>query len=240
LKIYAISDLHLSFIETPDPDNWQPELQYKPMSEINGEWESHALRIYHSWRKIVGPDDVVLVPGDISWAMRLEQAYPDFNFLRLLPGLIICVQGNHDYWWQSISKTRKSLPPNMRLIRNDHFSVGGTVICGTRGWLCPGSDCFQPEDMKIYLRELGRLEKSLASAGSSKQEIIVMMHYMPTNEKHEYSGFIELLQKYGVRKVVYGHLHAGACRFRLPDQAWEISFHLVSADYLNFAPRLLI
>lgn len=239
MKIYAISDLHLSFSKTPDPENWRPELQYKPMSEINGEWESHALRIYNNWRKIIGPDDVVLVPGDISWAMRLDQAYPDLNFLGLLPGLIICVQGNHDYWWQSISKARESLPPNMRLIRNDHLSLGGTVICGTRGWLCPGSYYFQPGDMKIYLRELGRLEKSLASAGASKEEIIVMMHYMPTNEKHEYSGFIELLQKYGVSKVVYGHLHARACRFRLPDHAWEISFYLVSADYLNFAPCLL-
>ncbi len=239
MKIYAISDLHLSFIKTPDPENWQPDLQYKPMSEINEEWESHALRIYNNWCKIIGPDDVVLVPGDISWAMRLDQACQDLNFIRLLPGLIIFIQGNHDYWLQSISKAKEVLPPNMRLIRNDHFSLGGIAICGTRGWLCPGSDYFQPGDMKIYLRELGRLEKSLASAGASNQEIIVMMHYMPTNEKHEYSGFIELLQKYRVKKVVYGHLHARACRLRLPDHAWDISFCLVSADYLNFTPLLL-
>ena len=239
MKIYAISDLHLSFIKTPDPENWQPDLQYKPMSEINEEWESHALRIYNNWCKIIGPDDVVLVPGDISWAMRLDQACQDLNFIRLLPGLIIFIQGNHDYWLQSISKAKEVLPPNMRLIRNDHFSLGGIAICGTRGWLCPGSDYFQPGDMKIYLRELGRLEKSLASAGAYEKEIIVMMHYMPTNEKHEYSGFIELLQKYRVKKVVYGHLHARACRLRLPDHAWDISFCLVSADYLNFTPLLL-
>jgi len=239
MNIYAIGDLHLSFTATPDPDNWQNGLEYKPMGEINESWTGHAIRIYENWCRIVHPCDVVLVPGDFSWAMRLDEARNDLYFLGLLPGLIIGVQGNHDYWWQSISRVRAVLPPNVRLIRNDHVRLGELVICGTRGWLCPNSGYFRPEDMKIYQRELIRLENSLKSVKTATREIIVMTHYMPTNEKHEYSGFIELFQKYGVQKVVYGHLHAKACRYRLPDRAWDISFHLVSADHLGFTPRLI-
>lgn len=239
MKVYAIGDLHLSFTATPDPDDWQNGLEYKPMSEINEFWTGHAVRIYENWRKIVHPGDVVLVPGDISWAMRLDEARSDLDFLGLLPGLIIAIQGNHDYWWQSISRVRAVLPPNVRLIRNDHVRLGELVICGTRGWLCPNSEYFRPEDMKIYQRELIRLENSLKSVKPAAREIIVMTHYMPTNEKHEHSGFIELFQKYGVQKAIYGHLHARACRYRLPDRAWDISFYLASADYLNFTPCLI-
>ena len=239
MKIYALGDLHLSFVQTPDPEKPETYREYKPMSEVNEAWTGHAQRIYQNWRAVVRPTDVVLVPGDLSWAMRLPEALADLNFLGLLPGLKICVQGNHDYWWQSISKIRAVLPPGIRLIQNDHVRLGDLAICGTRGWLCPDGMHFQEHDFKIYRRELIRLENSLSSVSPPAKEIIVMMHYLPTNEKHDYSGFIELFQKYGVKKVVYGHLHARAYRYRLPDCAWGISFFLVSADYLNFTPKLI-
>lgn len=240
MKIFALGDLHLSFKTVPDPADFSTFQEYKPMGEVNEAWTGHAQKIYENWSRTVGPSDVVLVPGDISWAMRLPEAAGDLTFLGSLPGLKICVQGNHDYWWQSVSRVRAALPPGVRVIQNDHVRLGSLAVCGTRGWLCPDSIYFQEErDMKIYRRELMRLESSLKSVQSPVEEIIVMMHYMPTNERHEYSGFIELFERYGIKKVVYGHLHARACRHRLPDCAWGISFHLVSADFLDFTPKLI-
>jgi predicted phosphohydrolase len=240
MKIYAIGDLHLSFVQTPVPGELETFKEYKPMGDINGVWYNHSWKIFQKWSNIVKPNDAVLIPGDISWAMDLPEAMNDLNFLHLLPGLKILIQGNHDYWWKSITKIRACLPDDIRLIRSDHVRLDNLAICGTRGWLCPGNAYFQKQDNKIYLRELIRLENSLKSVDFPASEIIVLMHYMPTNEKHERSGFIELFEQYGVKKVVYGHLHTGACHHMLPEQAWGISFHLVSADYLAFSPKLII
>jgi len=237
LRIFAIADLHLSFLGSLDVVNWEKNCQYKPMEDLDQAWHDHARRIYENWHQLVHERDIVLIPGDISWAMRLEDARPDLNFLGLLPGRLVCIQGNHDYWWQSISRVREAAPANVQLIQNDHVQLDGVSICGTRGWLCPNGTYFKSEDEKIYRRELIRLENSLQSAPTGPR--LVMMHYMPTNEKHEYSGFIELLQKYEVEKVVYGHMHSNACRYRLPKRAWGINFYLTSADYLNFTPRLI-
>lgn len=237
MRVFAISDLHFSFNNTVDVENWDNK-EYKPMEDINYIWHNHAQRIFENWSRVVTDDDVVLVAGDISWAMRLQEARPDLDLLGLLPGLVICVQGNHDYWWQSISRIRAVVSPNVKLIQNDHVKLGNLNICGTRGWICPNGAFFKEEDEKIYRRELLRMENSLKSAGEGRK--IVMMHYMPTNEKHNYSGFIELFEKYNVETVVYGHLHAMACRHRLPDQAWGINFYLTSADHLGFSPQLIL
>ncbi|MCL6478259.1 MAG: metallophosphoesterase [Peptococcaceae bacterium] len=235
MDIYAISDLHLSFSEKPDPPVWSAG-EYKPMSEIDAAWTGHARRIYENWQDIIRPGDLVLMPGDISWAMRLEEALPDIYYLGLLPGNIVLVQGNHDYWWQSVSKVREKMPPNVKLIQNDCVFFDGLAVCGSRGWLCPNGAFFEEKDGKIYDRELIRLENSLKCAAGRAERVIAIMHFMPTNEKNEYSGFVDLFKRYGVDTVVYGHLHARACRFRLPDRCWDINFHLVSADYLDFTP----
>jgi predicted phosphohydrolase len=239
VKIYALGDLHLSFKKLPTPGFWEEADEYKPMGEINPAWTNHTRLIYENWVKIVQPEDLVLVPGDISWAMRLEEAKSDLSFLGLLPGKIVGVQGNHDYWWQSISRVRTVLPPNIFLIQNDHVWIKGLALCGTRGWTCPGASHFQKKDGKIYHREVIRLENSLKSIKLPAKEIIVLMHYMPTNEKHEFNHFIEVLQKYAVTTVVYAHLHDQANRYRLPDKAWGINFYLASADYLGFKPYFI-
>jgi predicted phosphohydrolase len=240
MKIYALGDLHLSFSSNPDPPYWTAD-QHKPMSDLDLFWQDHSRKIYENWLKLVGPEDVVLVPGDISWAMRLEDVQADIAYLGLLPGNIILIQGNHDYWWQSISRVRKLLPANIKAIQNDCVLVDNMAICGARGWSIPGSVCFEESrDMKIYLREINRLENSLKCAASQKAEkIIVMMHFMPCNEKRELSGFIELFIKYQVETVVYGHLHSKGCRCRLPEKLWGINFFLTSADYLGFTPVLI-
>ncbi len=209
------------------------------MSIFNDEWNQHYRKIYENWHALVKPGDVVLLPGDISWATRLEEACYDLGYLGLLPGTVIAIPGNHDYWWQGISKVRKMVPENVRLIQNDHVMVGKVAICGTRGWTCPNGYQFNEQDQKIYKRELIRLENSLRSIKEEPGDIIVMMHFMPTNENHDRSDFIDILCDFGVKTVIYGHLHDRARKYRLPDEAWGIRFYLVSADYINFSPVVI-
>ncbi|HUW65988.1 MAG TPA: metallophosphoesterase [Spirochaetia bacterium] len=240
MKIFAIGDLHLSFTGPVDPGQWDRVREHKSMGALFPVWQGHYRKLYEEWNAAVGREDTVLVPGDISWGMRLEDARPDLDFLGLLPGRLILIQGNHDYWWQSISRVRRTVPPNVQVIQNDHVLIGDVAVCGTRGWTCPSDTHDKEEDRRIYQRELLRLEMSLKSVPpGTARKIIVLMHYMPTNEKHERSGFIDILISYGVSMVVYGHLHAAAKNHRLPDRAWGISFHLVSADYLDFRPLCL-
>ncbi|MCQ2560044.1 MAG: metallophosphoesterase, partial [Clostridia bacterium] len=185
MKIWAISDLHLSFKQSPwSGEDWET-MQYKPMSALDEKWQNHARQIYDNWQKIVNKEDMVLMPGDISWAMRLPEAKYDFEFLGSLPGTIVAIAGNHDYWWQSLKKSREAAPANLQLLQNDFVRIGDLAVCGSRGWLCPNGVFFTEADQKIYKRELLRLENSLQMAlKSSPQDILVMIHYMPTNEKH--------------------------------------------------------
>ena len=239
MKVYAIGDLHLSFAAPPDPRNWCGVRTYKPMDIFGELWTEHYRKLYANWLETVEPGDLVLMPGDISWALRLPEARHDLEFLGMLPGTIVAVPGNHDYWWQSLKQLRQALPPNMRVIQNDCFVAGDVLLCGARGWVCPNAGGFSEKDEKIYRRELIRLENSLRSARPAGKKIVAMMHFMPTNEQHERSGFIDLFLEYGVGTVVYGHLHADASHWRLPDKAWGIAFHLVCADYLRFVPLLI-
>jgi predicted phosphohydrolase len=240
LKIFAIGDLHLSFNNTVDPLAWDSVEVYKPMDVFGEEWREHYRKIYDNWMKTVKNGDLVLMPGDVSWALKLYQARFDLAFLGLLPGNVICVAGNHDYWWQSLAQVRSVLPGNMEVIQNDHVLVGDIAICGSRGWWCPGSQYFTSDDLKIYRRELIRMENSLKSVDPAKvKDIIVIIHFMPTAEGHEKNEFIEMFQKYRVSTVIYSHLHGAATRLRLPESAWGIKFHLVSADFLKFSPLLI-
>ncbi|TEB04962.1 Calcineurin-like phosphoesterase [Pelotomaculum schinkii] len=239
MKIYAIGDMHFSFSRPVDPLRWDDVETYKPMDIFGAEWRGHYRKIYDNWVKIINNEDIVLIPGDFSWAMKLSEARYDLDFLGLLPGTIVGIPGNHDLWWQSLSRVREALPPNMRLLQNDHTEVGNVSLCGSRGWLCPGAEYFSDHDLKIYRRELIRMENSLKSAGPAGKEIIVMMHFMPVNDRHEKNEFIEMFQYYRVNTVVYGHLHGAATRLRLPGRAWGIKFQLASADFLHFAPVLI-
>ncbi len=240
MRIFSIGDVHLSFVKPVDTEHWDSVEASKPMDVFSEVWREHYRKLFYNWVDLVSDKDIVLLTGDISWAMRLGEARHDLDFLGLLPGTIVCIQGNHDYWWQSVSKVRAALPPNMRVIQNDHFSIGSLAICGTRGWYCPGAEVFRQEDLKVYRRELARMENSLKSASPETQDIIVMTHFMPTNDRHEKNEFIEMFQRYGVSAVIYSHLHGESTRLRLPDFAWGINFYLTSADYLNFTPAVIL
>lgn len=240
MKIYAIGDVHLSFRKQVNPLYWESAEVNKPMELFGEKWREHYRKIYNNWMDIVETGDIVLMPGDISWALKLYEAKYDLEFLGLLPGTIVCVSGNHDYWWQSLARVRAVLPHNIKVIQNDHIQYGDLAICGSRGWWCPGSVHFKAEDLRIYRRELIRMENSLQGLVSKElKDIIVLIHFMPTNELHQKNEFIELFHKYRVSTVIYSHLHGAAACQRLPDSAWGINFHLVSADYVDFNPFLI-
>jgi predicted phosphohydrolase len=209
------------------------------MDIFGDRWVRHHEKIRNEWQQTVAADDWVLLPGDISWAMRLEEAKPDLEFLGELPGRKIIIRGNHDYWWSTISKVRKILPPGMHAIQNDSILIGDIAICGTRGWNCPGGHDFGEHDQQIYEREVSRLELSLQTADRRAKEKWVMLHYPPVNEKHQDSGFLETMRKHSVTVCIYGHLHGDGHRNALLGERDGIRFQLASSDYLNFKPLQL-
>lgn len=199
MKIFAIGDLHLS-VNNP-----------KPMDIFGPQWEGYVDKIFSNWREKVGEEDLVLLPGDFSWAMKLEDAKADFEMLKKLPGTKIMIRGNHDYWWPSISNLRKALPEKFYAIQNDAMKFGDVIICGTRGWTVPEPNAQVGEDdERIYKREVIRLELTLQAAKNLQtngEKIVCMMHYPPCNFHREESDFTRLIETYGVSAVVYGHLH---------------------------------
>lgn len=233
MALYAISDLHLALSID------------KPMDVFGNRWANYMKKLEENWRSTVAQDDYVIVPGDISWATYLEQAYDDFRFIHELPGKKIISKGNHDYWWTTKSKLDKFLNENgfdsISFMHNNSYFVQGAVICGTRGWEMPGEVGFGAEDEKIYQRELRRLELSLKGTTDIENagKIIVALHYPPYNSKGEFSGFMDIMKKYDVQLCIYGHLHGDACRDAVDGIREGIDFRLVSADHLGFAPVLL-
>ncbi|MFW6268569.1 MAG: metallophosphoesterase [Bacillota bacterium] len=240
MSVYAIGDLHLSFTEEIDNINNDKIKQYKPMGCFGERWEKHYLKIFKNWNDKVTEKDIVLIPGDISWAMKLKEVDPDFYFLEKLNGKKVIIKGNHDYWWQSISRVREKLPADCYALQYDSIQLGQIAIAGTRGWVVPNNDEFTEQDQKVYHREVNRLEMSLASIDNQYQKLIVMLHYMPVNSRHEKNEIIEKLVTHQVDICVYGHLHGKkAHKNRLTGNKWGIEFKLVSADFLDFEPQLI-
>ena len=232
MKIYAIGDLHLSFNEAGE--------ETKPMAVFGKAWENHWQKIKNNWLSSIKAEDVILLPGDISWALQLEEAIPDFLELSRLPGTKVFIKGNHDLWWQSLKKIRKILPEELVFIQNNHYSLGDRVaIAGTRGWLMPGDVGFSGHDQKIYRREVGRLRLSLQSVPDNCREIIAVFHFPPINSKQEENELTDLLQEFGVKKCVYAHLHGHSLQGALRGEKWGIEFILASADGIGFSPIII-
>ena len=228
MAIFAISDPHLSLAKP------------KPMTIFGAQWTDHWERTQENWRACVQPEDLVLIPGDISWAMQLPDAQVDLNAIGALPGQKLLMRGNHDYWWGSLSRVRRALPAGMYALQNDHFLYQGRAIAGTRGWTCPGSSGFSEQDERLYEREVQRLELSLKSAAQTGEPpAVVMMHYPPFNEKREDNGFLQLFAAYGVRRVIYGHLHGRSLSYAFEGEHQGVQYQLVSCDHLHCKPLLL-
>lgn len=224
MKVYAIGDLHLDSVVE------------KPMDIFGPGWDNHWERIVKDWNSKVTSEDVVLIPGDISWAMKTQEVIPDLELIKALPGKKIITRGNHDYWWEAISEVRSLLDENMWALQNDSIRINNVVICGTRGWAVPEKDFKTKDDEKIYKRELIRMELALQDLAKKRQEgdiCIAMIHYPPFNAKLLPSDFTRLFEQFNIDKVVYGHLHGRGCRACKYLVQNGIQYYLTSCDQVN-------
>lgn len=224
MKVFAISDLHLS-INSP-----------KPMDIFGPIWEGYLDTIEKDWNEKVSDDDIVLISGDISWALRLHEAKPDLDYLCALKGHKFILKGNHDYWWNAISEVRRNLTNNTYAIQNDAIKIGNVIVCGSRGWSVPEDGFKDPQDEKIYKRELIRMELSLRSMAvlrESGDRVIVMTHFPPFNYRMEDNEMLSLFEKYNVDVVVFGHLHSYDKKQKMYFEKNGIKYYLTSCDLLN-------
>lgn len=224
MKIFAISDPHLSTAVE------------KPMDIFGAGWEDHWERICKDWNAKVTQDDLVLIAGDISWGMYMEEAQPDLELIGKLAGKKVILKGNHDYWWKSITAVRNALPENMFAVQNDCIRFEDVLVCGSRGWTVPEVNFKSEEDEKLYKRELIRLELSLQEMTKMRKDgdfVIAMTHYPPFNAKMADSDVTALMEKYNIDCVVYGHLHGKNCRVELDYTKKGIRYLLTSCDQIN-------
>ena len=228
MSIYAIGDLHLSL--TTD----------KPMEIFGGEWVGHTKKIKEKWERMVTPDDIVIIPGDISWGLKSEEAEEDLRWVAALPGKKVLIRGNHDLWWTSVSRLNR-FDETMFFLQNTHYMADDYAICGSRGWICPGDPEFESHDEKIYKREQLRLRLSLESAvAAGAEKLIAVLHYPPVCSGGTASAFTEILEEFGVELAVYGHLHGTEAHLRAFQGIHRgVEYRLVSCDYLTCCPRLL-
>lgn len=222
-NVFALADLHLD------------HTGQKSMEVFGSGWTDYENRIFSNWKEIVGEEDLVLVPGDISWAMRMNEATDDLARLDALPGTKLLLRGNHDYWWQSLSKL-KNLPfPSLHYLQNSAFEWNDVVIYGTRGWMLEGHPSFTAEDRKLMDRELFRLGLSLNQSSEAPVRI-AMMHYPPHTPEGKGSPFWTMLKEANIDICVYGHLHGMKKGQVSEGKVDAIDLYCVSADYVGFAP----
>lgn len=222
MKVYAIGDLHL-----PGGDD-------KPMEVFGAHWEGHWQKIKEDWLEKVGEGDVVLIPGDISWAMQLEHAAEDLRAIGDLPGRKIILRGNHDYWWGSITRVRDALPEGMYALQNDAILLDGMVFCGSRGWTIPQGE--DGETARIYARELLRMRMSLERAAkmADGKKLVFMTHFPPLGEGGVKTAESDMLEEFAVSDVVYGHLHGASVKTAFSGEYNGVNYHFVACDGLGF------
>lgn len=230
MSIYAIADLHLSFALD------------KPMDIFGKNWENHAEKIKVDWLSKVKENDMVVLPGDFSWAINLDETYLDFKYLNDLPGKKVMLKGNHDYWWSTVTSMKNFLKKqnfeNIDFLYNNSIEFEDKIFVGTRGWMLQDSE----NDLKMIKREVQRLELSINDAldknKDGKKEIIAFLHYPPLENKplleNKHLEFYKTLKKYGIKRCYYGHLHGNAHNNAVNGEIGGIYFRLISSDYLNF------
>ena len=228
MRLFAIGDLHLSGGDD------------KPMDVFGPQWDRHFFHISRNWRETVSAEDTVLIPGDISWAMHLEDARTDLEEIASLPGRKILCKGNHDYWWNSVSQVRAILPEGMAALQHSAVDAGDCVVCGTRGWMFPTEEePLEPHDAKICLREVQRLRLALEEAQkiASGRPVVVMTHYPPLLAKTMDTAFTALMEEYKVHTAVYGHLHGLGIGSGFSGEHRGVRYELVSCDSIGFSPK---
>ncbi len=233
MALYTISDTHLSFSTD------------KPMEIFGRAWENHAERLRDNWCASVSDCDTVVIPGDISWAMGLKNAEADLRFLDSLPGRKIIGKGNHDYWWDTLTKMKRFCEgaglSTINFLFNNAYYSDGKIICGTRGWI--DEIGVKKEDERIIKREAQRLELSLSEgvalrAEHPEAEILVFLHYPPIFQSFMNEDIMNVLYRYDIKNVFYGHLH-GVRESQLEKEFYGMNMTLVAGDYLQFCPMRL-
>lgn len=226
--IYGLSDLHLDYTKK------------KSMEVFGKAWENYEQRMFESWENIVKDDDYVIIPGDISWALKLDEAENDLRRVEKLPGKKIFLKGNHDFWWTSLSKIEKLNLKNMYFLQNNSMEIENYVFMGTRGWISPNSSEFKEDvDRKIFQRELLRLKLSFDSIKNKEKEIICLFHYPPIDKNRKFNELGNFVKENNIKTILYGHLHANALLDVVDEVVDGIEIHCLSADYLKFVPRLI-
>lgn len=224
MAIYAIGDLHLS-------------LSGNHSMEVFPGWKDYVSRIEQNWRAKITEGDTVVLPGDISWGLSLEESLEDFRFIHALPGHKIILKGNHDYWWNTKSKVSTFFSVHglnsLEILNNNSVVVEDAVICGSRGWLFETGQAF---DDKIINREAIRLELSIKDAEKTGKTPVVFLHYPPVYGENASPQILDVLVRHGIKQCYYGHIHATGCRYALVGGYMGIDFHLISSDYLKFNP----
>ncbi len=228
MALYAIGDTHLSLASD------------KPMDVFGGGWTGYVDKLKEGFQ-VISPEDTVVICGDVSWGMSLEEARADFAFLDALPGgRKLLLKGNHDYWWTTASKMKAFFAENgfstLDILHNNCHFYGETALCGTRGW-------FYEEDRgehsaKIFNRELIRLEASLKAAG--EREKLCFLHYPPLYQGYRCQEILDLLERYRVSLCCYGHLHGGSHRLAVTGRQGTVDYRLVAADYVGFRPMCIL
>ena len=225
MSVFAIGDLHLSLATN------------KEMDIFGGAWTNYVDKILRGF-SVVGEDDICVLCGDLSWGMTLEDAALDFAFVEKLPGKKIILKGNHDYWWSTISKMTDFFNKNeiktIDVLHNNCFFYGDTAICGTRGWMFDDADGMT-HNKKILAREAERLKISLEAAGDAAEKICIF-HFPPRFKDFVCEEIINVMNRYGVRKCYYGHIHGTGHKYAVQGVVEGIDFCMVSADYVNFTP----
>ena len=225
MALYAIADTHLSFGTN------------KPMDTFEG-WNDYVNRIEYNWNRLVEDSDTVILAGDISWAMNFEELKADFEFINRLKGEKIILKGNHDYWWNTLSKMNAFVEENgfntISFLFNNAYDINDVSVCGSRGWLF---DSEEEHDEKVLNREIMRLRRSLESAKC--EEKIVFLHYPPITTNSKCDEILQVLKDFGIKKCYYGHLHGDAAKYALNENIEGIDFELISCDKLRFTPKLI-
>ncbi len=227
MNIFAIADTHLSLGTD------------KPMDVFKG-WDDYVSRLEKNWRAVVADDDVVVIAGDISWAMSLEKAEADLRFLHSLPGKKLIMKGNHDYWWNTKKKMDNFLEEksfdSISILFNNAYRFGSTTICGSRGWFF---DAESDADRKVLLREAGRLKMSIENGKQLGGDIVVFLHYPPVTKLQVCDEMMQVLKQEGIERCYYGHLHGASVYNACTGTLDGVKFELISADYLKFCPKLI-
>lgn len=221
MSIFAISDLHLSFGTN------------KPMNIFRG-WENHTEKLVANWNRLVKEEDTVILPGDFSWGLKLEETKNDFEFLNKLNGKKVLLKGNHDLWWSTVKKLKDFFEQNnfnnIDIVFNNTLVCEGYAIAGTRGWFYDDT-----ADKKIVAREVGRLEKSITEAEKTGLPILVFLHYPPVYGNEVCEEIFEVLKRHNIKKVYHGHIH-GTGKINAVKEYDGVEFSLISCDCVDFTP----